>query len=184
MGRSRRFILWSIAAVLAVPLLWKGHGEPRRGESVAFVHYSAPTSLVRLRGDGVVPGVYRFSDGVDLASVINLTAPSIAAHIANKSILSTRMESGDIVDLLPRTSQGSEIRITKMTAGEKMLVGIPLHPDYLDVEDWDSLPGIGPGLAQRIVANRQKYGDFGSLWAVERVSGMGKGKIEKIIKYF
>ncbi len=184
MERCQRFVLWSIGAILAVLLLWKGHGETRYGESVAFVHYSAPTVMVRLRGDEVVPGVYGFPDGVDVSAVINMTAPSLAAHIVDVPRLRAPLKSGAIVDLPLRGHQRSEIRITTMTAGEKMLLGIPLHPDAMDVADWDCLPGIGPGLAQRIVNDRQKYGVFGSLQAVERVPGMGKGRIFRITKYF
>ncbi len=184
MERCRRLVLWFIAAILAVPLLLKGHGEPRYGEPVAFAHYSTPMAMVRLRGDTVVSGVYRFSDGVDVATVINMTAPAVAARIANKSIMATRLQSGVILEIMPHGHQWSEIRITGMQAGEKMLLGIPLHPDSMDATDWDCLPGIGPALAQRIVSDRQKNGVFGTLQAVERVPGVGKGKIERIKFFF
>ncbi len=84
MERCRRFVLWFIAAILAVPLLFKGHGEP-----VAFAHYSTPMAMVRLRGDTVVMGINKFSDGVDVATVINMTAPAVAVRIANKRIMTT-----------------------------------------------------------------------------------------------
>lgn len=184
MERYRRFVMWSIAAVLAVPLLWKGHGVPRNGESVAFLHYSAPMVMVRLRGDDVVSGVYRFSDGMDIAAVIKMTTPSLAAPIADVTIPTTLLQNGFIMDLPLRGRHHSDIRISAMTAGEKMLLGIPLHPDFMNMADWDCLPGIGPGLAQRIVNDRQKNGDFGSLQAVERVPGMGKVRISKIKRYF
>jgi competence protein ComEA len=113
-----------------------------------------------------------------------MTAPSVAAHVTNRSMLTTRLTSGDIVELLPLQRKRNEIKISSMTAEEKMLLHIPLHPDSMNAADWDCLPGIGPELARRIVIYRQNNGDFGSLQAVERVPGMGKGKIEKIIKYF
>ena len=49
----------------------------------------------------------------------------------------------------------------RMKALEMILLGIPLYPVILDEEDWESLPGIGPMLAERIVADRQNNGDFG-----------------------
>lgn len=35
------------------------------------------------------------------------------------------------------------------------------------------LPGVGPAMAQRIIADRQKHGAFGGISALERVPGIG-----------
>ena len=64
------------------------------------------------------------------------------------------------------------------------MLGIPLLPDQMDAEDWDSLPGIGPKLAKKIVDDRQENGDYCSLEAVQRVPGMGEKKIKSLKKYF
>ena len=65
-----------------------------------------------------------------------------------------------------------------------MLLGIPLHPDLMDEEDWQSLPGIGPGLAHRIMDDRHKNGEFHLLKEVLRVPGLGEKKFKGIEKYF
>ena len=77
-----------------------------------------------------------------------------------------------------------EIAINKMKAKERMILGIPLDPDAMDLADWDSLPGIGSRLAKSIVDDRHKNGDFGSVEALKRVPGVGEGKLKGIIKYF
>ena len=45
--------------------------------------------------------------------------------------------------------------------------------DIADAAALDRLPGIGPALAARIVADRDALGPFGSLPALERVKGIG-----------
>jgi len=59
------------------------------------------------------------------------------------------------------------------------------HGDLLDLnratgKDFDSLPGIGPQLAERIVEYRQSVGAFHSLDELQEVKGIGKKKFERI----
>lgn len=42
------------------------------------------------------------------------------------------------------------------------------------------LPGIGPGLARRIVADRQIHGAFGGITAFDRVAGVGPALIRRL----
>lgn len=65
-----------------------------------------------------------------------------------------------------------------MPASQRIVLGIPLHPDSMVGDDWQALPGIGPKLAERIEADRQKNGEFASLEDLKRVSGIGKKRIE------
>ncbi len=49
----------------------------------------------------------------------------------------------------------------------------PIDVDRADAATLDLLPGIGPALAARIVADRDSLGPFGSLEALQRVRGIG-----------
>lgn len=50
-------------------------------------------------------------------------------------------------------------------------------------QELQRLPGIGSAYAARIVEYRQKYGAFASLEDLEKVSGIGKKKIERLKPY-
>lgn len=59
------------------------------------------------------------------------------------------------------------------------------HQGLLDLnrateQDFDALPGIGPKLAERIMAHRQSVGAFHSLDELRSVKGIGKKKFERI----
>jgi len=49
----------------------------------------------------------------------------------------------------------------------------PIDPDVATEAELDRLPRVGPALARRIVANRDSFGPFGSLEALQRVRGIG-----------
>jgi competence protein ComEA len=184
MERKRRLVLWLLSAVLGATLIYSGRDADHKGVPVAFLRYSSAMNVVRLKGNFPNQGVYRFPEKTKLMNVIIMTAPLMAGKIKNKALLETSIQNGDIIEVVAKDQQHAEITIGKMKARERMLLGIPLNPDQMDFADWDSLPGIGPGLAQSIMDNRQKYGDFVSFGALQRVPGMGEKKLNALKKYF
>jgi competence protein ComEA len=71
-----------------------------------------------------------------------------------------------------------------MPARQRLALGITLHPDRMSRDDWQMLPGIGEKLAAQIEADRQKYGDFGSFEALDRVKGIGPAKLKALRPFF
>ncbi len=58
-----------------------------------------------------------------------------------------------------------------------------LQVNLASAEDFDTLPGIGPKLAEAIVQYREKHGRFNSPEDLLEVSGLGKKKFAKIKVY-
>ncbi len=56
----------------------------------------------------------------------------------------------------------------------------PLDLNEAGVDDLARLPGVGPGLAQRIVAARDAGGHFASVDDLRRVRGLGRVKRERL----
>jgi competence protein ComEA len=56
----------------------------------------------------------------------------------------------------------------------------PVDVDRATVAELQELPGIGPSLAARIVADRNANGPFGTLAALDGVSGVGPTLINKL----
>ena len=184
MERKQLFALWFLSACLAATLFSAGHEASRKGLPVAFLRYTATGTLVRLKGSVPATGIYRFPEDARVGAVINVTAPLLAGKVADKALLETKLQNGNIIEITAKDRQHPGITIEKMRAKERMLLGIPLDPDLMDFADWDSLPGIGPGLAKSIMADRHKNGAFGSIGSLQRVPGIGEKKLRELKKYF
>jgi competence protein ComEA len=184
METHRRLILWLMMFLLTVMLFIKGRVTSEEEVSAAFVHFGPTQTTVRFEGNVVNPGIYEYPGNPDLRTVMKMTVPEWRPARADNKLLSRMMRSGDVVELAGENRQHIDITIKRMPAREMVVLGIPLDPNRMEIDDWESLPGIGPALALRIVKDRQKYGDFASLADLERVSGIGKGKINQLAKYF
>jgi competence protein ComEA len=100
--------------------------------------------------------------------------------------------------VLPGTSTGSLNLARKVADGEQVVVGGPvaagggpaagggagagglLDLNLATAQDLDGLPGIGPVLAERIVAWRTEHGRFASVDQLREVDGIGEAKYSSL----
>ena len=65
--------------------------------------------------------------------------------------------------------------------GEKHLIfSIPLDINRATAQDFEALPGIGPKLAEEIIATRKGLGGFKTIDGLKKVKGIGDKKFERI----
>ena len=159
------------------PLLRKGEALPAPAISPLPQPILLGTAFPR-------PGVHQISDGETLRGVIQLTGLSLASDLTADPCLDAPLIPGQGFDGVLKGSVIVDVMPFWMPAGQRLALGLPLHPDLMMVADWEVLPGIGPVLARQIELNRQKYGDFGSLKGLQRVKGVGPKRIDGWRDYF
>jgi len=71
-----------------------------------------------------------------------------------------------------RPTTGPEAAVTRLSN--------PINVNTADAEALQALPGIGPGLAERIVTDRETHGPFRRTEDLLRVPGIGPKRWERI----
>jgi competence protein ComEA len=78
-------------------------------------------------------------------------------------------------------SQSREMQ--PLRSGPKSTPGNPIDLNKATAQELQTLPGIGPTLAQRIVEDRESKGDFATVNDLSRIKGIKAKTIEKIAPF-
>ena len=76
-----------------------------------------------------------------------------------------------------------QVAITPMAGADLITLGLPVDLNRAKPLDLEAVPGLGPVLAQRIVAHRSQHGPFRDAADLLQVPGIGPKLLEKIRPY-
>ena len=65
-------------------------------------------------------------------------------------------------------------------ATKPAVLGVPVNLNKASAQELQSIRGIGPAMAQRIVDYRAKFGKFARVEDLTHVTGIGSAKFEKM----
>jgi competence protein ComEA len=172
-----------LLAVALAALAWRIAGRtpaPTQPDAArpAVVTPREPTEfLVHVAGAVRKPGVYRIAGDGRVIQAIRLAggpAPTADLGLVN---LAAPLQDGQQV-LVPRRATTAAAGARVATAGTA--AAGPLSLSSATAEQLDTLDGIGPTLAARIVAWRGQHGGFSSVDQLLDVPGIGETRLEAL----
>ena len=87
---------------------------------------------------------------------------------------------------MPPPVEGDGYSVLTSRSTEEMVTPEPTPPvdvNTAGVDELDTLDGIGPALAQRIIDYREEHGPFSSLEELDTLHGIGPALAQRIIDY-
>ena len=142
--------------------------------------------VVHISGAVGRPGVYTLADGSRLVDALQ-AAGGLREDAAGDSLnLAAPLADGQRVHVpaLGETPPATaSLTAAPASPGEPASASGPVNLNTATARELESLPGIGPALAERIVEDREANGPYATLDDLARVRGIGAATVDKIRAY-
>ncbi len=143
------------------------------------VEKEAETIQVYVIGAVVTPGVYKLPVEARVLEAVQM-AQALPEADLNSINLAQKMDDGDAI-VVPKAGDVLNVNTLQGTVGWQDISGRgsggKVNINSSSAQELDqSLPGIGPAIAQRIVDYRALHGRFASIEELKEVSGIGDKK--------
>jgi competence protein ComEA len=169
-----RFVLGAGTTTPAAPL----PPPPATGAGVTGL----PSSRVVVHVVGAVrrPGLYRLSHDSRIAdAVARAGGATRRADLAQVNLAAPLADGEQVVVPRRGTAAGATAGSSVGAAGPGA-PGAPVQLSTATLEQLDSLPGVGPVTAQKILDYREKHGAFSSVDELDAVPGIGPKRLEQL----
>ena len=136
---------------------------------------SVTTSLIiNVAGKVKNPGVYQLPPGSRVVDALEAAGQQLKGVDISDINLARVLVDGEQILI------GSNRTVSGKVATKKISADNPLDINRATIAQLDTLPGIGPVTAQRIIDYRTKVGRINAVDELKKISGLGGAKFEEI----
>ena len=169
----------ALAAVLLAPRLVPGatgsggQGGPRQGPGgeggpALVQNAAAQAAVIHVAGAVRRPGVYRMKAGARVRDAVRRAGGAGSGADLDAINLAAKVADGQQVVVPSRGSGGGAAGATRVSLGSAT------------AEELDTLDGVGPVMAEKIVEWRSTKGGIGSVDELDQIPGIGPKKLEAL----
>jgi len=184
---SRRRILLAVGC-LAVLLFIGSKLLARPQATTALAPPAAPPAetaaatavMVDVVGAVRRPGLYRLEQGARIADAVSRAGGATGKADLALINLAAPLADGEQVVVPKRGAAALGAPTAAGSSSGGAPSGGPVHLSTATLEQLDSLPGIGPVTAQKILDYRQKHGAFTSVDGLDAVPGIGPARLDQL----
>ena len=164
----------AVVVVLSIFIVIRGNTDEITPPPVVVEQVQAPQIFVDVTGAVNTPGVYTLTSSSRVIDAIKAAGGSAPGADLSTINLARVLADGEqiYVDAAVTNSKGVRVSTTKRSG--------PININRATVGDFDSLDGIGPVIANRIVSYRKTHGPFITVEDLQKVSGIGAAKFAQI----
>lgn len=148
---------------------------------------TAAEVVVFVSGEVANPGVYTLAQGSRVQDAVEAAGGFSDGAATQAQNLARVLQDGEQVDIVTQeeADSGAAGQGGQTSAGDGAVAadGSPgglVNVNSADAAALETLPGIGPSTAQKIIADRESNGPFASKEDLMRVSGIGEKKYEAL----
>ncbi len=167
-------IIAGFVLVISLFIVLRGNTQINEAPEIVPITISEPEIFVDVTGAVNNPGVYSLTGRSRVIDAIKAAGDSAPGADLSTINLARVLNDGEqiYVDATVVTSSGQ--RVSKKVASG------PININRATLRQLDSLDGIGPVIAGRIIEYRKKNGSFLTIDDLQKVSGIGAAKFAQI----
>jgi competence protein ComEA len=130
--------------------------------------------IINVAGKVKNPGVYQLPPGSRVVDALEAAGQQLKGVDISDINLARVLVDGEQILI------GSNRTVSGKVAARKITIDNPLDINRATIAQLDTLPGIGPVTAQRIIDYRTKAGRINAVDELKKISGLGGVKFEEI----
>jgi competence protein ComEA len=167
------------AAVAGTPVGAASGSAGTRDGAVRVSRPQAAGSVVHVAGAVRHPGVYRLPAGARVRDAVSRAGGARRGGDVNAINLAAKVVDGQQVVVPARAGTGAVASAAPDGAagGGGTVGGPPISLNSATAEQLDTLDGVGPATAEKIIAWRTQHGGFRSVADLGQVPGIGPKKL-------
>jgi competence protein ComEA len=167
-------IIAAIVLVLSIFMVVRGNTQANAVPEIIPVTIAEPDIFVDVTGAVNNPGVYSLTGRSRVIDAIKAAGDSAPGADLSTINLARVLNDGEQIYVDSTVVNSSGQRVSK-----KVALG-PININRATLRQLDSLDGIGPVIAGRIIEYRKKNGSFLTIEDLQKVSGIGVAKFAQI----